>query len=455
MKVTTSPNSIKAIHSNPISASNGKILYISSVCLQTLWLLSIWLTGTVDSVDKLFPLLLYTLCIGFILYFTPENWLKSIPWQVNNKGEKQLTLLAIAIVLVGVIYSIYQKFQALVAEGSVYNASLVIARKGIAYFFKHYEDMPWLGIQHPPLVPILNGIAMQIAGEGIIVVRLLSLLFGLATAFVVYALGKELRDTTTGLLAAISFTLFPYFFRLSAAASNDIQVTFFSSLTLLMTFRLLRSPTSSTVLIGGFSLAAGLLAKYTLLLLYPVLFFLYFFDSRFKSVRRPFTLLLLVSGTIFSAWLACGYAIGIYDLQITTLSKFAGAQTSTPWAKWMFLEFITTRLPSALGLYNIPFILLGLVYLGRALKDFTNRFIFIWISIFFVAFSLTLPDARYCMPAFPALAILMADSLVLIRQYRSNIIWLLIANCASTLYLFVDWHRSSHLFIGELLNQMP
>jgi hypothetical protein len=69
MKVTTSPNSIKAIHSNPISASNGKILYISSVCLQTLWLLSIWLTGTVDSVDKLFPLLLYTLCIGFILYF--------------------------------------------------------------------------------------------------------------------------------------------------------------------------------------------------------------------------------------------------------------------------------------------------------------------------------------------------------------------------------------------------
>jgi hypothetical protein len=121
----------------------------------------------------------------------------------------------------------------------------------------------------------------------------------------------------------------------------------------------------------------------------------------------------------------------------------------------MFLEFITTRLPSALGLYNIPLILLGFISLVGSLNQPTNRFIFVWVFVFFSAFSLTLPDARYCMPAFPALAILMADSLVRIRQYNTNIIWLLIANCAISLYLFVDWHRSSHLFIGDFLNQMP
>ncbi len=435
--------------------TNGKTAYIVCFFLQILWLIAIWLTGTIENIEKIFSILFYTLSIGVILFFTPGDWLERLNSPSAQSNKKQLISLGIAIIITGIIYCIYQKFQALVAEAGVYNASLVIARQGVVVFFAQYKEMFWLGIQHPPLVPIMNGIAMQILGEGIIVLRLVSLVFGLGTVLIIYELGRELRDPKTGLLAAFSFVLFPYFFRLSAAASNDIQVTFFGVLTLLMAFRLLHTPTTTTALLGGFSFAAGLLCKYTLLLLYPVLLFLFFFDNRFKAVRRRLAVLLSVSAMVFSAWLVFGYAIGLFDLQTTTLSKFASSQTSTPWAKWMFLEFISTRLPSALGLYNIPLVLLGLLCLVRATNDLANRFIFVWIFIFFAAFSLTLPDARYCMPAFPALAILMADALVRIRQYRSNIIWLLIANCASTLYLFVDWHRSSHLFIGGYLNQMP
>jgi len=435
--------------------ARGKFIFLSCLCLQICWLMAIWLTGTIDNTTKLPALIFYTLAIGIFLYFIPEHRLWKFNLCTKKNKKRQLALLGLVIIVVGWVYCIYQKFQALVAEQGVYDASVIISQYGFGAFFFQYKELFWLGIQHPPLVPMLNGIAMQIAGEEVIVLRLLSLFFGLGTTFVIYKLGSELRDPKIGALAASTFVLFPYFFRLSAAASNDIQVTFFCALTLLMTFRLLHTNTNTTALIGGVCFAAGLLSKYTLLLLYPVLIFLFFFDSRFKERRLKLVILMLVSAVIFMAWLACAYAIGLFDLQITTLSKFTNSQTSTPWAKWMFLEFITTRLPSALGLYNIPLILLGFISLVGSLNQPTNRFIFVWVFVFFSAFSLTLPDARYCMPAFPALAILMADSLVRIRQYNTNIIWLLIANCAISLYLFVDWHRSSHLFIGDFLNQMP
>ena len=435
--------------------SNGKLTFSFCVCLQVIWLVAIWLTKATDNIEKILVLLLYTIGVGIFLYFVPENFLAAFNLRALQSNKRQFKLLMIAVITVGSAYCIYQEFQVLVAEIGPYDASLVVTRQGIATFFNRYEEMFWLGIQHPPLVPIINGITMQIAGEGIVVARFISLGFGLGTVIALYKLGLELRDSTTGLLAALSFVLFPYFIRLSAAISNDIQVTFFGILTLLMAFRLLRTPTKTTALIGGGAFALGLLCKYTLLLLYPVLLFTFFFDRRFKTVRQLLALILITPTIIFTLWLVCGYAIGLFDLQLTTLGKFASSQQSTPWAKWMFLEFISTRLPSALGLYNLPIILLGFVSLVGKLTDQTNRFLFVWILVFFIAFSLTLPDARYCMPAFPALAILMADSLVRIRQYKPNIIWLLIANCASTLYLFVDWHRSSHLFIGEFLNQMP
>ena len=163
--------------------------------------------------------------------------------------------------VVGTIYSIYQGVETLVAERGVYNASLVVSREGLASFFEQYGNIHWLGIQHPPLIPILNGFALRIFGEDLLVIRLLSLGFGLGTVLALYCLGSELYSREVGLMASLVFLSFPYFFRLSAAASNDIQVTFFFVLTLLIVFRLRQRPSMLLAIAGGIVLGMGILSK--------------------------------------------------------------------------------------------------------------------------------------------------------------------------------------------------
>ena len=70
------------------------------------------------------------------------------------------------------------------------------------------------------------------------------------------------------------------------------------------------------------------------------------------------------------------------------------------------MEFITTRLPSALGVYSLPVLTVGGVLVTIRSKDPIDRFVVVWAVFVFGAFSVTLPDALYCMPAFPALALI-------------------------------------------------
>jgi hypothetical protein len=98
---------------------------------------------------------------------------------------------------------------------------------------------------------------------------------------------------------------------------------------------------------------------------------------------------------------------------------------------------------------------LGGVRLLFRWQDPDSGFLFVWVAVVFGAFALTLPDARYCMPAFPALAIIMGYGLAENFRMRERVLWLMVANCAGALYLFVDWQRASYLFIDDYINQMP
>jgi succinate-acetate transporter protein len=108
-----------------------------------------------------------------------------------------------------------------------------------------------------------------------------------------------------------------------------------------------------------------------------------------------------------------------------------------------------TRLPSGLGAYSLPLILLGLWQLvSRSPRKSSDWYVLLWIAMTSFLIILTLPDHRYFMVIFPALAIAMARWLETQPTKDMGQVTLLgIIYQISTLYLMVDWSRSNELFV--------
>jgi hypothetical protein len=61
--------------------------------------------------------------------------------------------------------------------------------------------------------------------------------------------------------------------------------------------------------------------------------------------------------------------------------------------------------------------------------------------------SLTLPDHRYFLPSFPAVALMAALGLQQVPKGTARGLLLALLLAASTLYLYVDWVRAAELFV--------
>lgn len=110
------------------------------------------------------------------------------------------------------------------------------------------------------------------------------------------------------------------------------------------------------------------------------------------------------------------------------------------------LETLFTRLPSSLGVHQIPLIILGILNLVKR-NEPVSRLLLFWIGLVSVLLLLTLPDHRYFLPIFPAIAIVVARVLQRFPEYveRTTILSLLFA--AGNLYLFANWFREANLFL--------
>ena len=437
------------------SARRSIHLPVAMVSMQVFWLSAIWYTGATSNSNKLIILILYTAISGTIIGCLSSRSIEQVKLITLNfayDDKRQIVVLCVFATAVGAVYAFYQNVSTLAPEKMVLSASRVVAEDGFDSLFSRHGEITWLR-QHPPLVLMLFGVTMRFFGEEMVVPRLVSLAFGLGSILVTYRLGKELYDSEIGLLASIFFVSSPYFFRLSAAVSNDIQVTFFFVSTLLVTFRLKQTPTFKLAVLGGALLGAGILTKYTMILIYPLLGYLFVVYRSNTKFRTQVLVLAAVSGVISASWIAFAHHIGMFAVQWDIMANFAGSYSKTTWAKLLLLEVLFTRFPSALGVYTLPALFLGGIGLFRRIKDPANRFVLVWIATIMLVFSLTVPDSRYCMLAFPALAMTMAHGLKTVPQVK--VVLLLLLNCGGALYLFSDWKRSSYMFIGDVIHSIP
>ncbi|MCP4358982.1 MAG: phospholipid carrier-dependent glycosyltransferase [Chloroflexi bacterium] len=415
---------------------------------QLVWVAAIWATGAAANASKLPLLGLYVLVIGTVVIIIPDIYfLRTAKW-VRQRWQLMLILFTLLIFGIGIIYAIYQRSWTYDEQYS-FESAKIVATQGTASFFNQYANIEWLGPQHPPLIPLINGLALRIFGPYLLVLRLVSLVFGFGIILLTYCIGRELYNKTVGFVATVLLLSFPLIFRLGTSALTDVQLTFFFCLSLLLIIILSRKASMSLAIAIGFVIGVGLLAKYTMVFIFPVIFCYVVLTGNFRRLFPYLFVSGLVAGTMLFVWLLFAYEAGILTTQQENIANVNPGWfvTDSTGLKWLSNSLLT-KLPSAFGAYNIPLLTLGLaLVLWR--RQATDLFLLAWILGITVILVLTIPDHRYFMPTFPAMATMMAIWLAAAKpeiSTRAIVASLLFA--AGALWLFIDWYRAAELFIN-------
>ena len=409
------------------------------VFLELLWLAAIRLTGYGTDWTRIPFVAAYTVMVPILVYFLPS----AFAYRIKQFKESFIISILCGVALAaGIAFTSHKTVQ--YDEGKLLSAMKVIATEGIGSFLFHYPQLQWLGSNHPPLVPLIYGLFWRLIARNPMVPRLVSLSFGIATMLLIHRLSRELYGRSIALLSALFFLTFPYFFQIGAVAYLDMPTTFFFTLSIFWIHRLIQKPSYPCALIGGVWVGLGLLSRYTVVLIYPLILAWVILRRPHRKAFVCLGIVFLVSAILLSSWLVWLYRIGgllhqqhsiLFHSGIMLREITKGKPILLSW--WVF-----KKLSSAVGIYNVPLVLLAGYRLWKR-RSLSDRLILAWLGAVFFPLLLTCPQPRYFMPAFPALAIAMACGLEYVSRVKEKIILVSFLYCMGNLYLLAGLHRAA------------
>jgi 4-amino-4-deoxy-L-arabinose transferase-like glycosyltransferase len=429
-----------------LTVSNGLVV-LAMVSLQVAWLAAI-LVLRVSGDEAKVPLIVgYTILAGLLAFAArPAMLVRGLALLIARPTLRALVYGSVCLV-VGLLYASEQRIWPYDEEG-LYAAAKGVADQGPLSLFTSYRSHPWLGRQHPPLAPLLYGGFLSLFGDHLFTARLLSLTLLAGIGTLTFFIARELYDTRTGVLATGFLLSMPLMWRIGTAAMVEPLLILLFCATLFLTLRFVRAPGTGLAIAVGLAFACGLLAKYTMLLIVPVLIGFCAVRLTARNFLKALALGGLIGLPLVSIWGFYAWHNGLLVKHLTWI-WFAGMQVIRfDYGRQLLFETMTNRLPSALGVYNLPFIGLGVLQLVRR-RSQADWLILLWIIPVFSILTVTLPDHRYFMVLFPAFAIAMASGLSHDDTRAARILLLASLLCAGSLYLFVDWERVTHLFLDQ------
>jgi 4-amino-4-deoxy-L-arabinose transferase-like glycosyltransferase len=436
--------------------------------LQLLWLFLIVWTGASTRLGMILILAVFSMMATLMVLLLPTNAILTLRnlqnWLLHDE-KRLLVLLSIAAIFIGVFYAYHQHLWA--DENESFRVANIISSDGIR---TAYLDSWWLR-NHPPLIPLIYGLALKMFGAAPVYMRLVSVLFMTGTVCVTYFLGRELYGRDVGYFASILLLSFPLVIRVGASAMLDMQLAFFFCLALLLLVRLSKKPSLALACTAGVVLGLGLLTKYIMIFIFAVLLFYILFIGSFRNMKFHLLIVTMVSISMLTVWFLYANHIGVLSESIQRIVNYSGifhvgknlvedmhaAQPDSQGASSnqvdpiqdgilrLSLESLVTRLPSGIGIHHAPLIILGMLYLLKGNKP-ADLVVLLWIGLVSASLLLTLPDHRYFLPIFPALAIVVARVLHRFPDYAERTIILSLLFAAGNLYLFADWFREANLF---------
>lgn len=175
-----------------------------------------------------------------------------------------------------------------------------------------FEDVPWWARlsfhDHPPLFFLIEHLSMKLFGINLIAVRLPVVLFGVGSVILLFLLAKKMFNERVALFAALILGVSSYHVWVSRIGIQDGMVIF---LILLIIWLWLKAIENKKYLLWcGVAIGVGILTKYTILIIFPILF-LHALIFKIKAHKEKYFWAGLVAVLVVSApvWL---YNIFLY-----------------------------------------------------------------------------------------------------------------------------------------------
>ncbi len=285
------------------------------------------------------------------------------------------------------------------------------------YYWTYALFPDWSHYDHPPMVGwVIQLFSLNLLLDSEFFLRLASVVFMTIDTYVIFRIGRDIKNAQVGLYAALLYTASIYAFVITGVfILPDTPLSLFWLLALWMAVRYLKTDTSKSLHLILFGLFSGLavLSKYTGAFLWVgMLLYILLFDR--KHLRKP-TLYLSVLITA-----ACCLPILIWNIQNDFVSFNFHSDRVSLFGKVNFQTF-TTELVGEL-LYNNPVnfvvavIAVIAAFRGKAgiEKSITRYLLCIALPLIatFWFFSLTRPTLpHWSAPAFNTLILLTAGFL--------------------------------------------
>ncbi len=157
-----------------------------------------------------------------------------------------------------------------------------------AYYWGWSQNLDWGYFSKPPVIAALIAASTAVFGNGIIAIKLPSLLIYPATAAVLYVLGKRLYSERVGFWAGLGFMSMPLVSALGLFVSTDAPLLLCWALALLFLLRALERDGWRDWLACGAAIGVGLMSKYTMAAFLPSALLLLALDPQHRRwLARP------------------------------------------------------------------------------------------------------------------------------------------------------------------------
>lgn len=184
----------------------------------------------------------------------PSDW-RNIPRPQKKRPSTALPqpILLLGLLLVLTLYRLW-----------------LVPRLGVTLYIDEAQYWTWAQapdwgyFSKPPVIAWLIGLSTALLGNGLLAVKLPSLLLYPATAWLLYLLGKQLFDVRIGFRTGLAFALLPIVSALGLAVSTDAPLMFFWTAAMLLLLRAIDHDHWRDWLLLGTAVGLGIMSKYTM-----------------------------------------------------------------------------------------------------------------------------------------------------------------------------------------------
>jgi dolichyl-phosphate-mannose-protein mannosyltransferase len=247
--------------------------------------------------------------------------------------------------------------------------------------------------------------------------RLISAFVGVATVYLVYALGRKMYGKPAGLIAALFMALMPYHVIVSRQVLLDGPMMFFTTLSLYMMASFGKTEKLINLIACAAALGLAVLSKEIAVIMLGAI---YAFLAISPEIRIRIS-------DIFLSLVALAAVVLPYPLT-TKLAGGGGEQKTQQYLVWQLFrrpnhtpDFYPTVVPPAIGVMVIIIAVLGLWILRRN-GDWREKLLMLWIIVPIVYFQIwPTKGFQYLLPIAPAFVVLAARALT--QLPRSDFHW--------------------------------